>query len=148
MIREATKDDIPRLVELGRVMHTEASRLNKLRYVPGKVYVLLSSMVGAEHCFVRVVEEQGEVIGGLVAAVEPHWFSTDLLAYDLALFVRPDKRGGLAAARLVAQYKVWAKERGAVITQLGISTGVNLASTGALLERIGFKPSGFLFDAE
>jgi GNAT superfamily N-acetyltransferase len=147
MIRDAVKEDVPELVELGRQMHAEASRLNKLRYVPGKVFVQLSSMIGADHCFVRVVEEDGRLVGGLVAAVEPHWFSTDLLAYDMALFMRPDKRGGLAAAQLAKQYTEWAKERGAVVIQMGISTGVRLEATSALLERVGFKPAGFLFDA-
>lgn len=147
MIRDAVKDDMPQLMELGRMMYAEARRLNKMKFVPAKAYVTISSLIGTEHGFVRVAEEDGQIIGGLVAYVEPHWFSTDMMACDLALFVRPDKRGGLAAPRLVKEYVAWARERGAVITQFGISTGVHVASTGALLERIGFKPAGFLYDA-
>lgn len=147
MIRDAVKEDLPQIIELGRVMHAEARRLNKLKYVPARAYLSIASLIGADHGFVRVIEEDGELVGGMAAAVEPHWFSTDKMAYDIALFVRPDKRGGLAAAQLVKEYKAWADSQGAVITQFGISTGVHIASTGALLERLGFRPSGFLYDA-
>lgn len=147
MIRDATKADIPQLVELGKVMHAEARRLNKLSYVPGRVFVTLATLLESNSAFLRVSEEDGEIVGGLIACVEQHWFSTDMMAYDLALFVRPDKRGGMTAAHLIEEYKRWAKEQGAVITQFGISTGVNLASTSGLLERLGFTPSGFLYDA-
>lgn len=146
MIRDAVKEDLPQLIELGRAMHAEASRLNKLVYVPGRVYLTLSPMITDPNSFLRVVEKDGEIVGGLAAYVKPHWFSTDLMAYDLALFVRPDQRGGMAAAKLVKQYMTWARSKNAVLTQFGISTGVNLASTGALLEHLGFRPSGLLFD--
>lgn len=148
MIRSATKADLPQLVELGRVMHAEARRLKKFVYVPGRVYVTLSTLIDSEDGFLQVVESEGEIIGGLAAYIEPHWFSTDRMACDLALFIRPDKRGGTATARLVKAYKAWGKEKGALITQFGIGTGVHLASTSALLEHLDFKPSGFLFDAE
>ena len=147
MIRNAVKEDLPQIIELGRVMHAEARRLNKLTYVPAKVFLTMSSLIDNEEAFLRVAEEDGELIAGLAAIVKTHWYSTDKMAYDLALFVRPDKRGGLTAARLIKEYVAWAKAHDAVIVQFGISTGVHLASTGALLERLGFKPSGFLYDA-
>lgn len=141
------KEDLPKLVELGREMYMEARRLHRAKYVPGKVYVTLASLIGVDHGFFRVVEEDGEVVGGLAAYVEPFWFSTDKYAQDLGLFIRPDKRGGIAATRLVREYKHWAKERGAVITQFGIGTGVRVEKTRALLEHSGFIAYGLQFEA-
>lgn len=146
MIRDAVKEDLPRIVDLGKIMHAEARRLNKLTYVPAKAYIAIGALIGQENGLVRVVEEDGELTGGIAAMIKPHWFSTDLIAMDLALFMRPDKRGSLAAARLIKEYTEWAASKDAKITQFCISTGVHLASTGALLERMDFKPSGFLYD--
>lgn len=146
MIRDAVKEDLPRLIEIGKVMHAEARRLNKFPYVPAKVYLVMSNLIGNENGFLRVVEQDGVVVGGLAAAIEPQWFSTGLMAYDMGLFILPEKRGTPAAAQLVSQYVIWAREKNAVITQFGISTGVHIASTGALLEHLGFKPSGFFYD--
>jgi GNAT superfamily N-acetyltransferase len=148
MIRPAVRDDLPQLVELGRVMHAEARRLNKLTYVPAKVYANIANLIGAEHGFVWVAEEDSQIVGGLVAYLDSPYYSTDRMAFDMALFIRPEKRGGMTAARLVKEYMAWAKRKNAVITQFGIGTGVHLGSTSALLERVGFKPSGFLFDVE
>lgn len=146
MIRAAVKEDIPRLIEIGKTMHAEARRFKKFTYVPAKVYLVLSNLVDNENGFLRVAVQDGEVVGGLAAAVEPQWFSTGMMAYDMGLFILPEKRGTPAAAEMVTQYVTWAREKNAVITQFGISTGVHIASTGALLEHLGFKPSGFLYD--
>ena len=147
MIRPAVKADLPKIVELGKAMHEEAERLRVMKFVPAKVYVTISGLIDSPDGLVLLVEEDFELVGGIAAMVKPHWFSTDLMAYDLALFVRPDRRGSVAAARLLKAYKDWAKEKGAVITQFGISTGVHLEATSALVERLGFQPSGLLFDA-
>lgn len=147
MIRAAAPRDLLPLVELGKVMHAESPRLGKLRFVPDKVLRTLAGLIGNPDGLLLVAEQDGEIIGGIAAAVEEHWFSDQKMAYDIGLFIHPAKRGTLAAPRLVEAYKAWAKSRDAVITQFGISTGVKLASTSRLIEHLGFKPSGFLFDA-
>jgi GNAT superfamily N-acetyltransferase len=146
VIRPAHPGDLRQIIDLGRLMHEESPRLGKLRYVPAKAYTAIGRLIDSEDGFVRVVEEDGEIIGGIACCIKDHWYSTDKMAYDIALFVRPDRRGGLTAAKLVKEYVEWAREKGAVITQFGISTGVHLASTGALLNRLGFEASGFLYD--
>lgn len=148
MIRDAVKEDIPQLIELGRAMHAEARRLNVMKYVPARVFVTLSSLIDSPEGFVKVVERDGELIGGLAAMARMHWFSTDRIACDLALFIRPDRRGGMTAALLLKEYKEWAKQQEVKLTQFTVSTGVHIASTGGLLERVGFKPAGFVFDTE
>lgn len=148
MIRAAIPQDLPGIVLLGKVMHAESPRLGKLRYVPARALQTMAGLIDNPQGLLLVAEEpSGLLIGGLAAICREHWYSDQRMAYDLALFIHPEKRGGLAAPRLLQAYKDWAKEQGAVITQFGISTGVNLATTSRLLERMGFKPSGFLFDA-
>ena len=84
-----------------------------------------------------MVAEHGAVLeGGMVGAASEHWACDALVAFDIALFVLPDRRGGIAAARLLKAFAAWCKEQGAVIATAGISTQVhriNLARFTALL---------------
>lgn len=145
-IRAASLRDLPQLVELGRVMHAESPRLGKLTLDELKAKATLAGLMSSAGGLLLVAEHEGKIIGGIAAVITEHWYSHDKMAYDIALFVRPDKRGGILAARLINAYAAWAREHGAVITQMGISTGVNVDTTGQLLENLGATRSGVLYD--
>lgn len=142
MIRPATLDDLPRLLALGRAMHAE-SRYSVLSYSADKVLDML--MLVMQRGLVLVAERDGHVIGGFAGIVEPHWFSTDLIATDLALFVEPGKRGGFAAAALVGGFLDWAEQRGAKMTDILINTGVRIEATASLFERLGGRNAGLIY---
>lgn len=145
MIRLATLQDIPRLVELGALMHAE-SRYARLSFSREKVAAILQAVI--ERGAVFVAERDGEIIGGFAGVVEPHWFSTDLIATDLALFVEPGKRGGFAAAHLVDAFLDWAAQRGAVMTDILINTGIRTEDTARLFDRLGGKAAGLIYTWE
>jgi GNAT superfamily N-acetyltransferase len=145
-IRAASLRDLPQLVELGRVMHAESPRLGKLTLDELKLKATLAGLMSSATGLLLVAEDEGKLIGGIAAVITEHWYSHDKMAYDLAVFVRPDKRGGILAARLINAYAAWARDHGAVITQIGISTGVNVDTTGAMLEHLGYTRSGLLYD--
>lgn len=142
MIRPATLDDLPRLLALGRAMHAE-SRYSVLSYSADKVLNML--MLVMQRGLVLVAERDGQVIGGFAGIVEPHWFSTDLIATDLALFVEPNKRGGFAAAALVGGFLDWAEQRGAKMTDILINTGVRIEATAKLFDRLGGTQAGLIY---
>lgn len=143
-MRDATHHDIPRMVELGAVMHAE-SRFAPLRYLPEKVAGFLGHLIDNPNAFVRVVEARGEVVGGLVAMAVQHWFSDAWLSQDIAMFLHPDHRGGMTAARLIRAYQEWAHGRGIVDCEMGVNTGVKMGETGLLMQRMGFAPVGALY---
>lgn len=138
-IRPATLQDIPRLVALGAVMHAE-SRYARMRYNSAKLEQMLRLVL--ERGFLMIAEREGEVIGGFAGVCEPHWFSDDLIATDLGLFVEPGKRGGLAAYWLVDAFLTWANERGASIIDILVNTGVRTEQTTELLKRLGGRVAG------
>ncbi len=144
MIRPAIPDDVPRLVELGRLMHAESERFARLRF-DGQILAHTLRVAIAEH-FAMVVEREGHVIGGMVALLTPHWFSPDLTACDLALFIDPEHRGGLAAARLLVHYERWSKARGSAMTLFGVMTGVHVEQTVALAEQLGWRRAGVVME--
>lgn len=142
MIRPANHADIPGLVEMGAVMHAE-SRYSRMTYDPAKVAVVLGMIL--ERGAVFVAERDGEIIGGFAGVVEEHWFSSDKVATDLALFVQPGKRGSLAAVQLLKAFLVWASEKGAVMTDILINTGVRTEQTAKLFSLCGGEQAGYVF---
>lgn len=145
MIRPATLLDVPQLVVLGERMHAE-SRFSAMGYAPDKVAALLTGLISSPVGCVLVAERQGAVVGGMAGYCDAHFFSNDLFAADLAVFVEPDRRGGIAAARLVRAFVDWATRRGARMIQVGISTGVHVEQTTRLYESLGFARVGPLME--
>lgn len=142
MIRQATFEDIPRMIEIGAVMHKE-SRYRELSYCPEKLTPLLKLII--EHGFAMVAEKDGHVFGLFIGLVEEHWFSTDKIATDLALFVEPGKRGGLAACMLTSAFLDWAESKGAKMTDILINTGVRTEETAKLFDRLGGRSAGLVY---
>lgn len=148
MIRQAVIDDLPDIVRLAVQMHNE-SRFMKFLFHEEKVRAFLSTLIDAPDGFLWVADDgDGEVIGAMAATVFELWFSSDRIAQDVGLFVRPSRRGTSAAAALVDRYLVWARERGAVDAEIGVSTGVHPDRTGAFLQRLGGREVGRLYSWE
>lgn len=144
MIRPATAADIPALVAMGEAMHGE-SRYARYPWNARKVCGLMDWLLANDDGLLLVAEHGGEIVGGFLGMVADHWALDTRLATDFALYVKPDRRGGIAAARLGAAYRDWALSRGAPEPELGITTGVRETETARLYRSLGFLPAGQLF---
>lgn len=145
MIRPATHDDIDRLVILGEEMHVE-SRFARLPLDVDKVRALFAHLIESPDGLLIVAEKDGEVIGGFAGYVAEHYFARTKVASDFGLFISRQYRGGMTAARLLKAYATWAKERGAVMIQAGITTGVHVEESTRLYRAVGFSQVGTLFE--
>lgn len=144
MIRNATHDDIPRILELGAMMHME-SRFSVLKYNAGKVAVMCRHLINTDQ-FSEVVEKDGVIVGGFIGFVTEHWASSDLIACDCGLFIDPRYRGARDGIRLAKRFKEWAIGKGAKMVTLGINTGVNPENTLKMLETCGYEKCGYLVE--
>lgn len=147
MIRLANPDDIERLAHLGELMHHE-SRFARMPYSTAKVRALLAMLIENPDGCLFVAERDGQVVGGFAGMISEHWFSEDQIASDLALFIAPDHRGGMTAARLLKAFTAWASERGAAMIQAGITTGVHVEASTRLYQTLGFVQVGVVFELE
>lgn len=138
-IRPAAPADIEVIAALGQTLHAE-SVYRAIPYDADKVRAQLDAWIGADAVCVVVAEQDGAVIGGFVGVAYEHYFSRERTACDLALYVRPDRRGGLAAVALVRAFEAWAKAQGCPRVQLGISAGINPGRVEALYRRLGYAP--------
>lgn len=150
MIREAIPSDIPRMVDLGRVMHAESPRFNRMAFDGERAAATIARLIDMPEGFAWVYEDaDGQVVGGLLGLVMPQWFSHELTACDIALFIEPAHRGSMAAVRLVNTYRAWAHDQGVEpgMVQIGILTGVEVEGTERLLQRLGWQRAGLVMEA-
>lgn len=145
MIRFANAADISALVDMGEQMHAE-SRFARYTYERAKVGTMLAAMLQPHpYAFVAVAERDEEVIGVLAGEIGTMYFADVPYAFDKVVFVRPDRRGGFAAAGLIDAFVQWAHDRGAQEVQLGCSAAINSEHAGRLYQRLSFQPAGGLF---
>jgi len=135
-------DDVPTLIELGRVMHQESPRFRGMDYDEEKLMQLGANLVNQGGIF--LAEKDGKPLGMILGMVTEHFFGHDLMACDLAVYVHPDHRGGTLAVRLIKKYEAWAFSMGAKVITMGVSTEVEADRTGQLYKRLGYRMTGVL----
>jgi len=145
-LRFAIKDDVPRIVELGRMMREE-SRFIAMPYAEEKLsrnlYGLLSLQNNQQtHCCIVAVNEADGIIGCLIGALEEFFFTDAKSANSALLWVMPKYRGSSAAVRLIGAFKDWAKMRNADELSIVVASGVTIRRTDHFLRRLGFVQTG------
>lgn len=146
MIRPAKHSDVPRLIELGILLHATSSYRN-LNFSHDKAANFLHSLINGVGV-VFVAEIDGVVVGGIAGALTDQWFSDDLIAYDYSLFIDPAKRHGITARRLILAFESWATIKGAKQLHMGIGTGINVEGTVRLYQSCGLNHFGPLMMKE
>jgi len=138
-----TGRDLSTIVSMARAMHAESPRFSHTNFNPGKVAALAQRLcVENPRGAVFIAHDGGGVVGMMAGSVAEHFFGFSLTAFDFALYVRPEHRGGSVAVRLVKAFEEWARAAGAEDIALGISTGVHADRTKQLYERLGYTVVG------
>ncbi|HFS8941461.1 TPA: N-acetyltransferase family protein [Enterobacter roggenkampii] len=148
MVRNATAGDIPALIELGARMYIESRYSQNSPFDEEKCADLARNIIASPAGCVLVAEKEGAVIGWMAGGIAEQWFSHQLMAFEYGLFVAPEHRGSTAGPRLAKAFITWAKEHGAVLINMGITTGVHEERTGEMYSRLGLKRSGLLYSME
>lgn len=145
MIRAATLDDIPKMVELAAQMHPEGDYKN-VPYNPEMYGRFLEIALPQDQYCLFVYEKDGEIVGAIMGSVFCFLFSPLLQAADMGFFVVPEHRGTLAAPLLEKAYREWAIRKGKEAGQdfIKVRLDVSTANTkaGAFYERLGYTCVG------
>lgn len=151
-VRRMAEGDFLSAIELGEGVH-KRSRYSHLFY--DKKYLLeFARRASNDPDFCFLVSEQAYpghgplMTGFFVGCVQPLYFSGQNQAVDLILFAVDDRRGMLAAKFLVAAFERWALDKGAVIVDLGITTGIHEDRTAKFYHSLGYQQAGILFRKE
>jgi GNAT superfamily N-acetyltransferase len=140
VIRPGTKNDIPRIIEMGKRLHDD-STYKHIEYSPERVEVTCKTMIEAG--FFVVAEKDGLVIGAMMGDVYTPWYSTDKLGIDYTFYVEPEHRNGLIAVKMLKMFESWCISMGAKQIRPGVGTGD--PSVIRLYEAMGYIDVGNWF---
>jgi GNAT superfamily N-acetyltransferase len=143
-VRTATREDIPSILILSRMMQAESPRYRHLPFSDEKTRNLISMLIENEDGLVLVSEDDGDIVGLFGALAVQHIFSEGRYAMDFANYVRPDHRGGMVSLRFVHAYEDWARGRGIPDTEIMLGVSTEPEGTDRLTKlytRIGYSLS-------
>jgi GNAT superfamily N-acetyltransferase len=139
IVRAATEQDIPRIVELYEELMGE--RYDLTRHETGPVFAEISAMAGHE---LLVAEEDGAVVGTLVLVIVPN-LSHGALPWAIVenMIVDPKyRRRGIA--RMLMEYAV-AKAKQAGCSHLQLLSSVHRREAHRFYKTMGFKHEAYGF---
>lgn len=87
----------------------------------------------------------GSIDGVYIGNIGNYFFSSELGAWDMIFYVRPERRGSFAAARLWRAFRDWAREKGAKSIWPGISTGIYREQSARFYRGMGLEEVGSVF---
>ena len=142
VIRPATESDNQTIARLARYAHKESRGAGRTfdpdRYAELRRIVLANR----QNMIVLVAEHEGKLLGFLRGQVGEFLFSRDVCATVITLFMRPEVRGGMTAARLLRSFAAWARNRGAIEVLVSVTSGVDIGRSDAFFQRLGLRQAG------
>ena len=83
-----------------------------------------------------------DLVGCVIGLTFVPPYSERVVAGDFIWYVRPEYRGGMVGVRLLRMFEDWAVGAGAAQILTGATSGIKSERGAALLERLGFVPTG------
>ena len=83
-----------------------------------------------------------DLVGCVIGLTFVPPYSERVVAGDYIWYVRPEYRGGMVGVRLLRMFEDWAVDAGAAQILTGATSGIKSERGAALLERLGFVPTG------
>ncbi len=133
MIREATNEDVPAIVEMGLKFLSQSDYRYLLAENRQQIAETSRFLIANERGVIFVDDNHG-LIGMIGMLLYPHHFSGELIAGELVWWVDPMHRG--RGVRLVRQAEQWAFGHGARRIQMIAPS----REVGRVLERLGYPP--------
>lgn len=125
MIRLATPDDIPRLLQMAYGFHEDAIRPLGLGYSPADFGTYLVFLIQSPIAAVFVLEEEKGIQGTIAGLISP-WFmqGSDIILTEQWVWVEPEARGGGAFSDLLEALTRWGIGLGATkLCMVAIGSG-------------------------
>jgi GNAT superfamily N-acetyltransferase len=140
VIRAATHEDIPRVVEMGRRFHNAAELYDIAPFDAGSVTDMVSTLIDNPMGGLFVAEGEGGLIGMTGGLLYPFYFNGDhLTGQEIFWWVEPEHRG--VGSQLFDALEAWAKEAGAKSFSMIALEKLTPEILGRIYRRRGYRPS-------
>ncbi len=133
VIREATLEDVPTLVAMGRQFAQSATYRDVVRDNPEQMTVMAQTLITSDVGIMLVLERDGQLNGMIGMICMPHFLSGDVFAGEICWWVNPGHRGD--GLHLMKAAEAWAQARGAKTIQMIAPND----RVGRLYERMGYR---------
>jgi GNAT superfamily N-acetyltransferase len=140
-IRPARAADAEAVEAILRDLHAESLFAGVSVSAPKLRGLVRACIADGDKCC--LLDEQGGRVAGLIMGYSaPFFFSEERGVWDLAFYVRPERRGSRTALLLWQAFEAWAEGQGARMLWLVSSTGVRTAQTERFYAKLGLRRSG------
>ena len=144
-IRGLEESDSDQIVELAKSLHNK-SYYNFLTFSEDKIRALIKTTIAMpDGTICYVAEEHGKIIGFICGYLIMYASTNHFFTQDLSLYVTPDRRGTVAAKRLIKYLECWAEMKGCKELALSITSDINIKRTGKFYKLLGFSDVGRIY---
>jgi len=147
-IRDATQEDVLDTVLAVKQFCKEIPHPAWTKFNSNKVNNLVNQLVESENGFVKIVENEGEIVGALIAVVSELPINDIWFSQELMFWIDPEHRKGRTAIKLIDDYVEWSECRGCSFSRLSDLDNVLKTRAGTLFKRKGFKPTEIAYVKE
>lgn len=139
MIRTATPDDIPAMVDMGRDFHEAAGWADITPFDADDCAQTIANMIAVTSAIALVVEEDGALIGMAGGVTTPIYFNYGhKTGQELFFWMRPGTRNG-DGKKLLDALEDAAREQGCQSWMMIALEKIRPNATGALYKRRGYR---------
>lgn len=140
MIRPATHDDLPRVLEMGERFFDTAGWDDVAEWDQASVRKTLEGLIEGDAGCLFVAEAEGGLVGMTGGLVYPFYFDHGhITGQELFWWVEPEHRG--VGGALLDAMETWAKEAGAKSFAMIALDKINPDLMGRVYRRRGYRPS-------
>lgn len=152
IIRTPRPNELDEMADLGQVMWSEGvftvtDDYDKAAALDFGIHALTEHMAGGDfYMSIAKENEDGPIIGMVIGQAVPYFFApSKRMIVDHLIYVREDKRGTLAAYRLLKDFEKWGSTKNALEMSLGVSTGIHPEKTHDFYTRMGYTHTGGIY---
>jgi GNAT superfamily N-acetyltransferase len=143
-VRVAEPEDVYELVQISKEFYESSHVTDKLSFSPKITGSFIELTIESDIYLTVVAEDGNKIVGGLIAALFPTFFSEDTQALCIAWYLDPKYRKLKHSMQLLKIYEEWAKESGAKLSNLA---NVDMESPKAFT-KLGYEMVETVFSKE
>lgn len=142
-VRLADRGDEPAIFSLGRRYVEEATPgMPGMHFDEARARESFDAYLATANPTVFVADRNGEIVGFLVASMQPFLFMYGLWTHIELIYVTPEKRGTRAAAELIACFDDWSERIRSRLSIGGNANKLHTERTASLYGKLGYEPVG------
>lgn len=134
--------DWPAVLAMAKAFHAESPVHSPYPFDETRVFTLLEAARANPDWLAAVAYDEDGLVGMMLLAHMPMYFSGSTEVIDLALYVPKDRRGTRAAKLLMEFGERWGYAIGAAVLRLGITTGIRDAAVERFYAKCEFSQIG------